>query len=371
MGNSSRRYPGITARLTKNRGTVYEVRFRKPDGREASKTFSSLSSARRWQVEQQQSRFKGTWVDPKLGRIVFDEWANDWLQSNPTKRERTVHRDQQILTLINQEWSKRPLDSITPEDCRRLLNKWIAEGYAASTLKRMIAVIRAIFNAAVEADIIGRTPWRGIKTPTATTEDKPALEPSEVMNLAREVGAEWQLVVLTSALCGLRFGECAGLRLLDVDTDRSMLSIRQSLGEVGGRIVVNAPKSQAGIRSILMPDVLAFPLKTHIDQRRLVATDDEFVFVSPSGGPLRYGNFRSRVFAPACQRLGLPKVTFHDLRKFNATVMIASGVDVKTAQVRLGHSDPRLTLSVYAKVTSDGERRAVAAIESAFDAEIN
>jgi integrase len=42
----------------------------------------------------------------------------------------------------------------------------------------------------------------------------------------------------------------------------------------------------------------------------------------------------------------------------NATAMVRMGVDVKTAQARLGHSDPRLTLGIYAQATTDGVRAA-------------
>lgn len=113
-----------------------------------------------------------------------------------------------------------------------------------------------------------------------------------------------------------------------------------------------------------MPSALANPLAVHVAQRLLIADSGDWLFVSPSGGPLRYGNFRSRIFAPACERLGLNSVTFHDLRKFNATLMVTGGVDIKTAQVRLGHADPRLTLAVYASITETSEREAASVIDS-------
>ena len=56
--------------------------------------------------------------------------------------------------------------------------------------------------------------------------------------------------------------------------------------------------------------------------------------------------------------VGLRGVGFHDLRRANATAMVLDGVDVKTAQTRLGHSDPRLTLAIYAQATSEGDRTA-------------
>ena len=171
-------------------------------------------------------------------------------------------------------------------------------------------------------------------------------------------------VVMTAALYGLRFGECAGLQICDIDLDQQVLHIRRTVGEVNGRVVVSPPKSRAGERSLLMPGALARPLAAHISGMSCVATSTDWLFPAPQGGPLRYPNFRNRVFSPACRRLGLDRVTFHDLRKFNATLMVTGGVDIKTAQVRLGHSDPRLTLSVYAQATAESQSMAANAIDS-------
>ncbi|MBM3799413.1 MAG: tyrosine-type recombinase/integrase [Actinobacteria bacterium] len=94
---------------------------------------------------------------------------------------------------------------------------------------------------------------------------------------------------------------------------------------------------------------------------------EDWVFTSAKGGPIRCGNFRNREFAPACKRLGLEGFTFHDLRKFNATVVVSSGVDIKTAQVRLGHADPRLTPGVYALASGEADQRASDSIGRAFN----
>jgi integrase len=48
----------------------------------------------------------------------------------------------------------------------------------------------------------------------------------------------------------------------------------------------------------------------------------------------------------------------NDHRRVNATVLVADGVDLETAQVRLGHSDPLLTLAIYAQATSEADRDA-------------
>lgn len=51
-----------------------------------------------------------------------------------------------------------------------------------------------------------------------------------------------------------------------------------------------------------------------------------------------------------------PKLRFHDLCHANATRLVADGVEVETAQIRLGHSDARLTLTIYAQADKLGAR---------------
>lgn len=49
--------------------------------------------------------------------------------------------------------------------------------------------------------------------------------------------------------------------------------------------------------------------------------------------------------------------------------MVAAGIDVKTAQTRLGHSDPRLTLAVYAQATNAADRAAADRLGALFMAD--
>jgi integrase len=57
---------------------------------------------------------------------------------------------------------------------------------------------------------------------------------------------------------------------------------------------------------------------------------------------------------------------FHDLRSIATTALIAEGVDVKTAQSRLGHSSPQVTLALYARATTEGDRRAAEKVGERF-----
>jgi len=69
---------------------------------------------------------------------------------------------------------------------------------------------------------------------------------------------------------------------------------------------------------------------------------------------------------PACERAKLPGLRFHDLRSLAATALVAAGVDVKTAQTRLGHSSPQVTLGIYARATAQNDRNAADAVGAIF-----
>jgi Phage integrase family len=100
----------------------------------------------------------------------------------------------------------------------------------------------------------------------------------------------------------------------------------------------------------------------------LLAVLDAHVFCMPEGGPLDYAHWRVRHWLPATTAVGLPWLTFHDLRRANATALVTAGVDLKTAQTRLGHSDPRLTLAVYAQATTAADRDAADRVAALFQA---
>ena len=84
------------------------------------------------------------------------------------------------------------------------------------------------------------------------------------------------------------------------------------------------------------------------------------------GGHLDHAHWRRRVWEPATAAAGLEGLAFRDLRRANATGMVLDGIDLKTAQTRLGHSDPRLTLAVYAQATSAADAAAAERLGTRF-----
>lgn len=117
-------------------------------------------------------------------------------------------------------------------------------------------------------------------------------------------------------------------------------------------------------------------LGEHLAVKGTERSDAEaLLFTAPNGGMLRYSNWVRRCWYPAAVAAGVGRMvedegtrrpryeglSFYDLRRANATGLVAEGVDVKTAQAMLGHSESRLTLDLYAQaVTALGEAAAAA-----------
>ena len=175
-------------------------------------------------------------------------------------------------------------------------------------------------------------------------------------------------MVYLGAVLGLRWGECAGLRVGRIDFLRGTLTVAEHITRgFGGASVSGPPKSHAGRRTVTVPAALLDLLAELLRRRGLSGADkDAYVFVGRGGGPLEYANFRHRHWLPASKRAGLEGLTFHDLRRANATGMVVEGVDLKTAQTRLGHSDPRLTLAIYAQATTEADQEAARRLGARF-----
>jgi integrase len=248
---------------------------------------------------------------------------------------------------------------ISPGDVQRLVNSWTAR-YKPASVKRHYAVLRAILNHAVTVDMIGRSPCRGIKLPLMEHEDRLLPDAEGLTRLADAIGPDLAPMIYIAGVLGLRWGECAGLRVGRIDFLRSTLTVAEQITRGSGGSAVNGPpKSRAGRRTLAVPDELMAMLAAHLLSRGLTGSDTHArLFVTRDGTDLEYSNFRDRRWVPACAKVGLDNLTFHDLRRLAATTLVAEGVDVKTTQTRLGHSSPQITLGLYAQVTGTGDRKA-------------
>lgn len=176
-------------------------------------------------------------------------------------------------------------------------------------------------------------------------------------------------------LAGTRPSEQLGLLWDCVDFERNVLTVRRVQLKDGS--LVEMTKTEASRRDVPMsPQLRAMLLDWRV---RCPRKDGNLERVFPAlgnlrawplprengGGPLIYNNFRTRFWAPALKRLGLPPVTPHSARHSFISILQAQGVEVALVAKLAGHKNAVVTLSIYSHAMRGGEE-AVRALDRAF-----
>jgi integrase len=334
----------------------------------ASTSFATKGEARAFLAAVETDIRRGVWIDPWAGRMSVQELAEEWIASDPTKRESTTAREELTLRLhVFPVLGERRIERVGPQDVQGLVNSW-STTHAPRTVKRNYEVVRAMFGFAVRNDWLARNPCRNVKLPLVDGTRRHDLTPEDVVRISSRLPVEFRPMVWVGATLGLRWSEVAGLRVGRVDLVSGKLSVVETIVRgIGGRNVFGPPKSKAGKRTMFMPAVVVTMLSAHLERAGLTSHDsDALIFRDEDGGPLRYSNWRQRVWLPAAKAASCQGAGFHDLRRLNATTLVVGGIDVKTAQVRLGHADPRMTLAIYASAPASVDRAAADVIGERF-----
>lgn len=137
-----------------------------------------------------------------------------------------------------------------------------------------------------------------------------------------------------------------GLTERRLDLGRSKLTVVETVGEVGGKVVWNLqPKTEASKRIISLPTALVDELTAHLAEYG--TGEGGLVFPSPTGGPWLANNFRARVFRPAVWASVGEPMSPHDLRHTAVALLIKEGVHPRAIQKGLGHESWEVTMNVY------------------------
>lgn len=177
--------------------------------------------------------------------------------------------------------------------------------------------------------------------------------------------ASFALAVCIALATGMRRGEIFALEWHDMNATGGRLSISKAI-KGDGRL--GEPKSSSSIRSVAIGERLLKLMKgMHEWQRENLPTrtwpQHDFVLRNKNGERANMNTFEHwwRSWADAN---GWPGLRFHDLRHSHATMLITNGVDVKTTQMRLGHSSAEITLSIYAHAIPLADSAAATALDT-------
>ena len=331
-------------------GVSYVARW-KESGRTRSRSFPRLSDARRFKAEQVANPTASQGSQAGSFAALADRYVKlhpNWRDGGATQRTR--------LKPLVAHFGDLPASQISTSHVRGYLADLASKGQAASTQEATRALIKAVFQVAVDDGELGRNPVapiKAIRDPRTSEEKDARLTDQQIEQLAQHMPSdEWRRLVWFILGTGLRGGEAAGLTWEKVDFLRQRIRIDQQLKSGGyGNPVYGPPKNKNSTRWVPLRDGMAEILEEQREAHPV--TVDDLVWVTSTNYPMVRSN-RSEAWSASARGLDLPPAArgWHALRHTCGSRLLDSGAPVTAIAGMLGHTVDEL-LRTYAHAETD------------------
>ncbi|MFI5883413.1 tyrosine-type recombinase/integrase [Streptomyces sp. NPDC051554] len=389
------------------KGKRWQVRWRDANGEQKKENFEKRPKADARAAAVQADLDRGLYIDPSAGKESFRAVGERW-RGSAVHRPSTATRVERALRLhVYPTFGDRAIAGIRPSE----VDAWVkdrAQVLAPNTLKSTYSYLVTVLRTAVHDGIIRANPCAGVKLPKVRRPEVVPLHEDAVRALIDAAPARYRALVLLAAASGLRQGEMFGLEVGHINFLRREVTIAQQLvGPDDGEPFLGEPKTHESYRTVPLAKSAVDALAAHLAayKPKGVTLDDrtnprkpkrrkaQLVFVNERAQAIRrsawvraWGRMEERANValqaayesahadwvrrgrPDGQEPELVQVpdgaSMHDLRHFYASLLIRNREDVKTVQMRLGHSKPSITLDIYTHLWPSKEDTTRAAVEA-------
>ena len=223
-----------------------------------------------------------------------------------------------------------PVTALTDKQVQKMINGWVDEELSPKTIQNLHSIFLSTIKT-VDKRIVFDT-----KLPQKYKSDIYIPTDEEVSQLVKaSIDTPLELPILLAAFMGLRRSEIIALKWDDIDFQNKKMTIDEAtVLNIDNEPTTKKPKSVSGQRTIDIPASVLDALNRH-------RTDDN-IQVVPLTGAAIYKRFKRLQ-----KQLGMNDFRFHDLRHYNASVMLALGIPDKYAMERIGHSSNAILRNVY------------------------
>jgi len=387
---------GKEARVKTDRhgtGLRYRARYIGPDGTEKSKSFPDRQKrlAEDWLTNTASDMSRGHYIDPKASRITFKTYAEKWLRTHSADLSSQIVAEQRLRLHALPVLGSRPLDSFRPEHIRELVSILETDPAVSGSYARNIyGDVRGVLSAAVDDGLLPRNPCaaKSVRPPAAEQRRVVPWLPTQVHAVREALPKRYQAMVDLGAGCGLRQGEIVGLAEDALDFDGANLRVIRQVKLIRGKAVFAPPKCNKE-RDVPLPRSVAEAIRAHMDAYKPVEitlpwrkpdgpkVSARVLFTNTANWLVWRSNFNVQEWKPAIAAAGLISEAgkdgkyesarehgMHALRHFYASVLLDAGESIKAVSQYLGHSDPGLTLRVYAHLMPSSQERTRKAVDT-------
>lgn len=345
------RFPGIY-----RRGDRYTA-VASVHGRKTWRTFDTAKEARTWKANYETAAAPALAGSDKSSVTVveiLEGWTvargHDWKPLTATAREslRRIHIDAAIGDLSVSE---------LVADRERL--RALYWSTSRSQARNIHSMLRSAFRWAIGEEIIDRDPTDLVKPPAYRKPEARYLDLEDVRRLRGLVAGHLLEGAVILGLSGLRAAEATYVRWTDLADN--ILHVRGSSWggstKTGRTRSLTLPAGEiAALRAFRAREAeRLLAVGVRIEERTTILTDG-------LGDPMR-SKYLGATFAAFAREHGLD-CTYHSLRHTSASLMLASGTDIRTVAGRLGHASPTTTLATYSHLIGQADRDAAERLEA-------
>ena len=285
-------------------------------------------------------------IVPRGGEMIVLELVKKYFLQKTGVRHNTEANYKFVVNIIKKEaFGKKRIDKVKLSDAKCWLIKMQRDGRGYSSIHSIRGVIRPAFQMAVDDDLIRKNPFE-FQLATVVVND----------SVTREAITRKQ---------ERAFLEFVGLTLNDIDMQNRKINVNHQLQRKRNmEYVIENTKTTSGTREIPMSDEVYACLQRIIENRKKVKTEPMidgkcgFLYLDKNDMPMVALHWE-KYFQHICKKYNsiykvqMPKVTPHVCRHTFCFNMAKSGMNPKTLQYLMGHSDIGVTMNTYTHIGYD------------------
>ncbi len=319
------------------------------------------------ELEKQIGYDLDTQMDPVGKNITVEELVQRYLMTKTGVKHSTRTGYKYVQNLMKKEtFNGKKISTIKTSDAKLFLIKLQQDGRGSSTIKTVRGVLRPAFQMAVDDDVLHKNPF-AFELATVIVNDsvtREAITKDQMRKFLKfvhddNVYCKYYEVVYILFHTGMRISEFCGLTLKDIDLEKRIINIDNQLQRTSDmKLIIESTKTNAGTRKLPMTEDVFRCFQAIIEDRekpryeKMVDGYTGFLFLDKEGLPLvamhwehRFNHMVKRyndIF-----RVQIPNITPHVCRHTYCSNMAKSGMNPKTLQYLMGHSDIGVTLNTY------------------------
>ncbi|HRN28134.1 MAG TPA: tyrosine-type recombinase/integrase [Terrimesophilobacter sp.] len=339
----------------------YQASYLGPDGSRYTgpHTFDAIEDARGWLARRRVEIVDEVWTphgarattSVKSGETeTFADYADRWISTRTNRkgehlRPRTAAEYRRLVAGPLSEFGDKRLSGISPEDVRGWYSELIGRG-TKTQAARAYELLKSILSTAVSDGRLKSNPCQ-VRGGSSASTGKPVLPPTgaELQVIMDSITPKYRAAVVLAAWAGVRYGELTELRRKDLELVKEngslsviAVNVSRAVTQVTGQgYVVGPTKSEAGVRTIVLPPHVNDVIVKHLDQY-VSRFPESLLFPNTDGSSHLPQSSFYKHWDPARRAAKRSDLPWHGLRHYGATRAALAGATLKELQSRLGHS---------------------------------